>query len=305
MYRQVYGRTERAMGLESIFKLSVILNLIDNLTSPAQNAFGGVMKTGAMLTGAGAQLARALTAPVTASFDTKNAIAELSSLGVTELELLEDAAQKFSDTWAGTTKADFISAAYDIKSGIASLTDEGVAITSLITAMQPMIASVWSFTTALLANPATWIVIGIVALVAAIVLLYNKCEWFRNIVDSIFAAIKEKFGAALEIARNVFEGIAGVMGSVTGVAKDTVVEKLSSMKQAYGEHGGGIKGIAAAAVEGVKGFYTAGFTFLDDLTGGKLTEIKNKWSEKLAPVKEITDNIMGRQKTQSWKSCPT
>ncbi|MDE7201418.1 MAG: hypothetical protein K2O91_05790 [Lachnospiraceae bacterium] len=80
------------MGLESIFKLSVILNLIDNLTSPAQNAFGGVMKTGAMLTGAGAQLTQALTAPVTASFDTKNAIAELSSLGVTELKLLEDAA---------------------------------------------------------------------------------------------------------------------------------------------------------------------------------------------------------------------
>ena len=33
----------------------------------------------------------------------------------------------FSDTWAGTTKSDFITAAYDIKSGIASLTDEGVA----------------------------------------------------------------------------------------------------------------------------------------------------------------------------------
>lgn len=34
---------------------------------------------------------------------------------------------KFSDTWAGTSKADFITASYDIKSGIASLTDEGVA----------------------------------------------------------------------------------------------------------------------------------------------------------------------------------
>lgn len=588
------------MGFESIFKLSVILNLIDNMTSPAKNIYGDIMKTGTMLTGVGTQLAQALVSPVTASFDTKNAIAELSSLGVTELEMLENAAQNFSNTWAGTTKADFISAAYDIKSGIASLTDEGVAqytemagltakatkaniatmtdlfatgygiykgfytdlsdmefaelfsagistsvkqfktngnemaaaiqslgasatnaqvpleeqlsilgmlqatmsgseagtkynaflrsaakggealgmsfvdannqllsmpeildmlhgrfgdtldaaekmelqkafgdsetiklidllygkvgdlennivsmygslgqgtaatlemadainssdpakfeimrqklhnigetisnavtpnvmeymdkisgvvdkagewvsshsgvvnvifailaglagflmisgtvttviglvgsqvtkwigfaklakkgITALIPVFKPLIASVWGFTSALLANPITWIVIGIIALIAAIVLLYNKCEWFRNIVDSIFAAIKEKFGAALEIAQKVFEGIAKVIGPAMGAAKETVVETLGNMKQAYEEHGGGIQGIAAAAVEGVKGFFKAGFTFLDTLTGGKLTEIKNKWSEKLAPVKEIAGNIMGAAK---------
>ena len=180
--------------------------------------------------------------------------------------------------------------------GTSLLTMGKTAVTSLISAIQPLIASVWSFTAALLANPVTWIVIGIAALIAAIVLLYNKCEWFRNIVDSIFAAVKEKFGAALEIAKKVFEGIANVIGTVMGAAKDTVVEKLSNMKQAYEEHGGGIKGIAAAAVEGVKGFYTAGFTFIDKLTGGKLTKIKNKWSEKLAPVKEIAGSIMGAAK---------
>ena len=80
------------MGFDSIYRLSVILNLIDNLTSPAQNVYGDMMKTGTMLTGAGVQLAQALTSPVTASFDTKNAIAELSSLGVEELALLENAA---------------------------------------------------------------------------------------------------------------------------------------------------------------------------------------------------------------------
>ena len=44
-----------------------------------------------------------------------------------DLGAVENAARSFSDQWAGTTKADFISAAYDIKSGIASLSDEGVA----------------------------------------------------------------------------------------------------------------------------------------------------------------------------------
>ena len=65
--------------------------------------------------------------PVEATCETKRAISELSSLGVEQLGMIEDAAKDFSNTWAGTTKSEFISAAYDIKSGIASLTDEGVA----------------------------------------------------------------------------------------------------------------------------------------------------------------------------------
>lgn len=49
------------------------------------------------------------------------------------------------------------------------------------------------------------------------------------------------------------------------------------MRNAYESHGGGIRGAAAAAIEGVKGIYTAGFSFLDNLTGGRLTAIKDKF----------------------------
>ena len=57
------------------------------------------------------------------------------------------------------------------------------------------------------------------------------------------------------------------------------------MKTAYEQHGGGIKGVAAAAVEGVKGYYTAGYTFIDNLTGGKLSAIKDKFTSKMGEVK--------------------
>lgn len=64
------------------------------------------------------------------------------------------------------------------------------------------------------------------------------------------------------------------------------------MKQAYESHGGGIRGIAAAAIEGVKGYYTAGFTFTDNLTGGKLTAIGGKFSMGIQNIKnKITDSI--------------
>ena len=144
-------------------------------------------------------------------------------------------------------------------------------------ALSPLIGSVWSFTAALLANPVTWVVIGIVALIAALVLLYNKCEWFRNLVNNILNFFREKLGAAFETAKAIFSGIGTVIGSVMGAARDTVAEKLDNMRNAYESHGGGIRGAAAAAIEGVKGIYTAGFSFLDNLTGGRLTAIKDKF----------------------------
>lgn len=151
-------------------------------------------------------------------------------------------------------------------------------------ALTPLIASVWSFTAALLANPVTWIVIGIVALIAALVLLYNKCEWFRNGVNAIIDFFKEKLGAALEVVTSIFSGIGNVIGSVMGAAKATVSQNLDNMRSAYESHGGGIRGVAAAAIEGVKGIYTAGFSFLDNLTGGKLTEIKNKFVTSVSNI---------------------
>lgn len=564
------------MSLESVFKLSLIMNMIDNLSGPmagvaskvganvskldaASQTFGGMAKAGAAMQETGSQIVNAVLAPVEATFETRRALGELASLGVQDLEAVENAARSFSDQWAGTSKADFISAAYDIKSGIASLSDEGVAeftslaaltakatkstageMTSLFAtgygiykdyysdlsdmefgemfsagisdavrafktsgsgmaqaiqnlgasattaqvpleeqlsvlgmlqatmggaeagtkykaflrsatkggealglkftdannqllsmpeildilrgkfgetmdaaekmelqkafgdteavalidlmynkvgdlqdnivnmygslgkgvsvteqmasaiqeteperferlkqrihnvtesignsllptvndlmsrgegvltkvgswieknqelvkvimlivlavggflavggtlialisgvglvvtktvsafkilkggfalargALTPLISSVWSFTAALLANPVTWVVIGIVALIAALVLLYNKCEWFRNAVNSVMDA-----------------------------AKATVSEKLSNIKTAYEEHGGGISGVAAAAMEAVKGWYTAGYTFIDNLTGGKLSEIREKFSTAMSNI---------------------
>ena len=129
------------MGMESVYKLSVILNMVDNLSGKMagignnvsgeikklNSAFGTMQKAGAAMAGVGVGITGLCAKTVTATFDTQNALGELSSLGVKDLKAVEDAAKSFSDTWAGTSKADFITASYDIKSGIASLTDEGVA----------------------------------------------------------------------------------------------------------------------------------------------------------------------------------
>ncbi len=151
-------------------------------------------------------------------------------------------------------------------------------------ALAPLISSVWGFTAALLANPVTWIVMGIVALIAVLVLLYNKCEWFRGAVDAILGFFREKLGAAFETVSVIFQGIGNVIGSAMSASKNMVSQNLDNMRAAYESHGGGIQGIAAAAMEGVKGFYSAGFSFLDSLTGGKLSEIKNRFQTNMGNI---------------------
>lgn len=127
--------------MESLFALSVVMDLVDHLSGPAgqvsknvsaslqgmDEAFHKVAQSGEQIAGFGTAILGAGASLVSATFDTQTALGELASLGVQDLQAINDAAAEFSDTWAGTTKDQFISASYDIKSGIASLTDEGVA----------------------------------------------------------------------------------------------------------------------------------------------------------------------------------
>lgn len=125
------------MGMDSVLKVSLVLDMVDRMTNKMgkvngsigtmTQSFAAMQRAGRMMTGIGTGIVTACGAAITATFDTQNALGEIASLGVQDLQAIEDAAKDFSNTWAGTSKADFITASYDIKSGIASLTDEGVA----------------------------------------------------------------------------------------------------------------------------------------------------------------------------------
>ena len=62
-------------------------------------------------------------------------------------------------------------------------------------------------------NPITLIIIGITALIAAIVLLWNKCEWFRNLCTSLFEALKSAWNTTIEFFKSIWDGFIGVWNS--------------------------------------------------------------------------------------------
>lgn len=194
----------------------------------------------------------------------------------------------------------------------------GEIIDSVKTAMTGLFA-------AMSANPIVAVIAIIAGLVVALVTLWNTNEDFRNAVTAIWDSIKsvwesvkeafsnlaesigekiesiknffgnlkdaasEKFSAMKEVVSEKFSQIKGTMGTIMQAAKDTVSEKLQNMKTAYAEHGGGINGIAAA-MEGVKGYYSAGYTFIDNLTGGKLSAVADKFKSKMSEAKQAVLN---------------
>lgn len=116
----------------------------------------------------------------------------------------------------------------------------------------------------------------------------NVVNWFNNMKQGASEKTQEMWNNVKE----KFNSIKETMGTVMQAAKDTVQQKLNNIKQAYNENGGGLKGIAAATMEGIKGYWSAGFTFIDNLTNGKLSAIKEAITSKLTAAKSSVSSIL-------------
>lgn len=90
----------------------------------------------------------------------------------------------------------------------------------------------WALTIATLANPYTWLVIAVIALVAAMILLYQRSETFREFIDTIGRAFRDAFNATVEWFKGLPKFFSDVWDSITefftkGV--DWVVQKWNEM----------------------------------------------------------------------------
>ena len=64
------------------------------------------------------------------------------------------------------------------------------------------------------ASPITWIIAGIVAFIVVLVLLYNKCEWFRDGVHSIINAVVGFFKGFIDFVLHIPEHIGNIVNGI-------------------------------------------------------------------------------------------
>lgn len=92
-------------------------------------------------------------------------------------------------------------------------------------------AAQWAWNAALAANPITWVIVGIVALVAAIVVLWKKNEGFRNFIKGAWAAILGAFKAVWDWVKVTWPKITGVFTRPISAAVDGISGSWRRLRQ--------------------------------------------------------------------------
>lgn len=159
------------------------------------------------------------------------------------------------------------------------------------------------------------IVIGVItALIAIGVALYKHWDDIKEgarqlgeVFSKVWSDIKKNVTEAWENVKaktseamnNIKDKIANsqiaqAASKVWDAMKKTASDAFSAIKRAYDEHGGGLKGAVAASMEAIKQYYSAGFNFIDNLTGGKLSAIHNKVSNVFSNIVDAVRNAVDR-----------
>lgn len=122
-----------------------------------------------------------------------------------------------------------ITAVGTITTGVGSLVGfVGGTVVPLITGtVMPALSGLWAL---MLANPISIVIVAIAAIVAAFVLLWNKCEGFRNFWINLFSSVKSTVVDAKNNVLSTFDGIKNGISSRIEGAKNSVHNAIENIK---------------------------------------------------------------------------
>ena len=104
----------------------------------------------------------------------------------------------------------------------------GGTVVPLITGtVMPALSGLWAL---MLANPISIVIAAIAAIVAAFVLLWNKCEGFRNFWINLFSSVKSTVVDAKNNVLSTFDGIKNGISSRIEGAKNSVHNAIENIK---------------------------------------------------------------------------
>jgi TP901 family phage tail tape measure protein len=122
-----------------------------------------------------------------------------------------------------------ITAVGTITTGVGSLVGfVGGTVVPLITGtVMPALSGLWAL---MLANPISIVIAAVAAIVAAFVLLWNKCEGFRNFWINLFSSVKSTVVDAKNNVLSTFDGIKNGISSRIEGAKNSVHNAIENIK---------------------------------------------------------------------------
>lgn len=142
---------------------------------------------------------------------------------------------------------------------------------------------------AMTANPIGIIIAAIAAAIAIIVLLYTKCEWFRNGVNAIFTAIKGALSQVIAAAQNAVTSAASFLSN----AQSSIAEFFSAARQKFTAARTAVSSAVAGIRTAISTALTAARTTVENIFGsiynaivGKMEAAKNAVGSVISAIKQ-------------------
>lgn len=138
------------------------------------------------------------------------------------------------------------------------------------------------------ANPIMLVVTAIAALVAGLVLAYNKSETFRNIVNGAFNAVKDTIGGWIASAGEAI----GRFGEKLTEIKNNAAQALENVKTSFSEKWAAAKATTANRLAEIKTNLSSTLQFVHDNVRSKLDEVRGNFEEKWGAARDAVSNAM-------------
>lgn len=150
----------------------------------------------------------------TATFE--GAFGNLKANVISGIDGIIDKIGKGKITGAITKISDAVVSVFDIITKVIGFVVDHINIFGpLAIALGAVTAATWLWNAALNANPISLIIIGIAALVAGILWLWDNCEGFRDIILGIWDSIKGAWDAVLPYFQALWDGIKAIWDTIS------------------------------------------------------------------------------------------
>ena len=181
--------------------------------------------------------------------------------------------------------------------GIMDLVNNGYSMEAVILVaigvIGILIGVIWAFNAALLANPITWVVVAVIALIAIFVVLWNEVDGFRQFFIDCWEAIKAAFWAVVDWLGQACEDVAQFFVDAWEAIKDafSAVGKFfsdcwQSIKNAFSAVGKWFSDVFTGAWNGIKKAFSA----VGDFFTGIWDKIKSIFSKVGTAIADAVSN---------------
>lgn len=199
---------------------------------------------------------------------------------------------------------------------VAALVAQGVAFVAQKAAMlaysiatKAAAAAQWLLNAAMAANPITLIIIAIVALVAALVLAYQKSETFRAIVQAVWEFIKTFVTAAVNAVKDVimvvfnaikayittvFNVYKTIITTVFKVIKTVITTYVNAYKTVITTVFNAIKTVITTVMNAIKSVVSTVWNAIKSVVTTTVNAVKNAVTGAWNAVKNVTSNVFGK-----------